>query len=170
MIYGYTSRVSSRIYCDRYSAGGDRKKTISIIESLSFGGIIKKLWRQKILAIDGVTNVITKRQSLHVNYRANGIEDARSIIIDSHTSNRDNIGVGETAELISGKSTISVAISGVFDNDSIPTDGHGTLHFDAPLEYAPEALFHELYPEIASFDYSWSIVSDSKKADYGSLN
>ncbi len=92
------------------------------------------------MAIDGVTDVITKRQSLHVNYRANGIEDARSIIIDSHTSNRDNIGVGETVELISGKSTISVAISGVFDNDSIPTDGHGTLHFDAPLEYAPEAF------------------------------
>ncbi len=137
MIYGYTSRVSSRIYCDRYSAGRDRKKTISIIASLSLGGIIKKLWWQKILSTEG-----TKRQSLHVNYRANGIEDARSIIIDSHTSNRDNIGVGETVELISGKSTISVAISGVFDNDSIPTDGHGTLHFDAPLEYAPEAFAH----------------------------
>ena len=217
----------------------DRKKTISIIASLSLGGIILlvvsslvlsrspealarqifpygdyKIYlhselteqevmaagnplngelKQEILAIDGVTDVITKRQSLHVNYRANGIEDAgmcdilteqnysvaeaaliegtmpadaRSIIIDSHTSNRDNIGVGETVELISGKSTIPVTISGVFDNDSIPTDGHGTLHLDAPLEYAPEALFHELHPEIASFDYSWSIVSDPKKADY----
>ena len=217
----------------------DRKKTISIIASLSLGGIILlvvsslvllrspealarqifpygdyKIYlhselteqevmaagnplngelKQEILAIDGVTDVITKRQSLHVNYRANGIEDAgmcdilteqnysaveaaliegtmpadaRSIIIDSHTSNRDNIGVGETVELISGKSTIPVIISGVFDNDSIPTDGHGTLHLDAPLEYAPEALFHELHPEIDSFDYSWSIVSDPKKADY----
>ena len=217
----------------------DRKKAISIIASLSLGGIILlvvsslvllrspealarqifpygdyKIYlhselteqevmaagnplngelKQEILAIDGVTDVITKRQSLHVNYRANGIEDAgmcdilteqnysmvetaliegtmpadaRSIIIDSHTSNRDNIGVGETVELISGKSSIPVTISGVFDNDSIPTDGHGTLHLDAPLEYAPEALFHELHPEIASFDYSWSIVSDPKKADY----
>ncbi len=216
----------------------DRKKTISIIASLSLGGIILlvvsslvllrspealarqifpygdyKIYlhselteqevmaagnplngelKQEILAIDGVTDVITKRQSLYVDYRTNRIEaggmcdilteqnysaveaaliegtmppDARSIIIDSSTSNRDNIGVGETVELISGKSTIPVTISGVFDNDSIPTDGHGILHLDAPLEFAPEALFHELHPEIASFDYSWSIVSDPKKAD-----
>ncbi len=216
----------------------DRKKTISIIASLSLGGIILlvvsslvllrspealarqifpygdyKIYlhselteqevmaagnplngelKQEILAIDGVTDVITKRQSLYVDYRTNRIEaggmcdilteqnysaveaaliegtmppDARSIIIDSATSNRDNIGVGETVELISGKSTIPVTISGVFGNDSIPTDGHGILHLDAPLEFAPEALFHELYPEIASFDYSWSIVSDPKKAD-----
>ena len=214
----------------------DRKKTISIIASLSLGGIIllvvssivllrspealarqyfpdgdykiyldSKLTEQEvmaagnplneelkreILAIDGVTDVIAKRQSLYVDYRANGIQaggmcdilteqnysaveaaliegtmpsDARSIVIDSHTSNRDNIGIGETVELISGKSTIPVTISGVFYNGSIIT-GHGTHHFDAPLEFVPEALFHELHPEITSFDYSWSIVSDPKKA------
>ena len=217
----------------------DRKKTISIIASLSLGGIIllvvsslvllrspealarqvfpdgdykiyldSKLTeqevmaagnplneelKQEILSIDGVTDVIAKRQSLHVNYRSNGIEgvgmcdilteqnysaveaalidgtmppDARSIIIDSHTSNRDNIGAGETVELISGKSTLPVTISGVFDSGSIPTNGHGALHLDGPLEFAPEALFHELHPEITSFDYSWSIVSDPKKADH----
>ena len=217
----------------------DRKKTISIIASLSLGGIILlvvsslvllrspealarqyfpdgdyKIYlrselteqevmaagnplneelKQEILSIDGITDVILKRQSLHVNYRANGIEgggmcdilteqnysvveaalidgtmppDARSIIIDSHTSNRDNIGAGETVELISGKSTLPVTISGVFDNKSIPTNGHGALHIDGPLEFAPEALFHELHPEITSFDYSWSIVSDPKKAEH----
>ena len=216
----------------------DRKKTISIIASLSLGGIIllvvssvvllrspKALARQyfpdadykiyldsklpeqevmaagnplneelkqEILAIDGVTDVIAKRKSLFVNYSINEIEnggmcdmlteqnysavqaaliegtmppDAHSIIIDSHTSDRDNIGVGETVELMSGKSTIPVTISGVFNNSSILT-GHGTQHFDAPLEFAPEALFHELHPEIASFDYSWSVVSDPKKAAY----
>lgn len=89
--------------------------------------------------------------------------DAHSIIIDSHTSNRDNIRVGETVEVTSGKSTIPVTISGVFDNDSIPTDGHGTVPVDSPLEFATEALFHELHPEIASFDYSWNIASDPKK-------
>ncbi len=217
----------------------DRKKTISIIASLSLGGIIllvvsslvllrspEALARQyfpdgdykiylrselteqevmaagnplneelkrEILSIDGVTDVISKRQSLHVNYRANGIEgggmcdilteqnysvveaalidgtmppDARSIIIDSHTSSNNNIGAGETVELISGKSTLPVTISGVFDNKSIPTNGHGALHIDGPLEFAPEALFHELHPEITSFDYSWSIVSDPKKAEH----
>ena len=217
----------------------DRKKTISIIASLSLGGIIllvvsslvllrspealarqyfpdgdykiyldSKLTEQEVMAagnplneelkreilsIDGVTDVIAKRQSLHVNYRANGIEgggmcdilteqnysvveaalidgtmppDARSIIIDSHTSSNNNIGAGETVELISGKSTLPVTISGVFDSGSIPTNGHGALHLDGPLEFAPEALFHELHPEITSFDYSWSIVSDPKKADH----
>ncbi len=217
----------------------DPKKTISIIASLSLGGIIllvvsslvllrspEALARQvfpdgdykiylrselteqevmaagnplneelkrEILSIDGVTDVIAKRQSLHVNYRANGIEgvgmcdilteqnysaveaalidgtmppDARSIIIDSYTSNNNNIGAGATVELISGKSTLPVTISGVFDSKSIPTNGHGALHLDGPLEYAPEALFHELHPEITSFDYSWSIVSDPKKADH----
>ncbi len=217
----------------------DPKKTISIIASLSLGGIIllvvsslvllrspEALARQvfpdgdykiylrselteqevmaagnplneelkrEILSIDGVTDVIAKRQSLHVNYRANGIEgvgmcdilteqnysaveaalidgtmppDARSIIIDSYTSNNNNIGAGATVELISGKSTLPVTISGVFDSKSIPTNGHGVLHLDGPLEYAPEALFHELHPEITSFDYSWSIVSDPKKADH----
>ena len=99
----------------------DRKKTISIIASLSLGGIILlvvsslvllrspealarqvfpdgdyKIYllselteqevmaagnplneelKQEILSIDGVTDVIAKRQSLHVNYRANGIEE-----------------------------------------------------------------------------------------------
>ena len=217
----------------------DPKKTISIIASLSLGGIIllvvssivllrspealarqyfpdgdykiyldSKLTEQEVMAagnplneelkreilsIDGVTDVIAKRQSLHVNYRANGIEgvgmcdilteqnysaveaalingtmppDARSIIIDSYTSNNNNIGAGATVELISGKSTLPVTISGVFDSKSIPTNGHGALHLDGPLEYAPEALFHELHPEITSFDYSWSIVSDPKKADH----
>ena len=217
----------------------DRKKTISIIASLSLGGIILlvvsslvllrspealarqvfpdgdyKIYlrselteqevmaagnplneelKQEILSIDGITDVIAKRQSLHVNYRANGIEgggmydilteqnysvveaalidgtlppDARSIIIDSHTSNNNNIGAGETVELISGKSTLPVTISGVFDNKSIQINGHGALHIDGPLEFAPEALFHELHPEITSFDYSWSIVSDPKKADH----
>ncbi len=217
----------------------DPKKTISIIASLSLGGIIllvvssivllrspealarqyfpdgdykiyldSKLTEQEVMAagnplneelkreilsIDGVTDVIAKRQSLHVNYRANEIEgvgmcdilteqnysaveaalidgtmppDARSIIIDSYTSNNNNIGAGATVELISGNSTLPVTISGVFDSGSIPTNGHGALHLDGPLEYAPEALFHELHPEITSFDYSWSIVSDPKKADH----
>lgn len=159
-------------------------------EVMAAGNPLNEELKREILAIDGVTDVIAKRQSLYVDYRANGIQaggmcdilteqnysaveaaliegtmpsDARSIVIDSHTSNRDNIGIGETVELISGKSTIPVTISGVFYNGSIIT-GHGTHHFDAPLEFVPEALFHELHPEITSFDYSWSIVSDPKKA------
>ena len=162
-------------------------------EVMAAGNPLNEELKREILSIDGVTDVIAKRQSLYVNYRANGIEgvgmcdilteqnysaveaalidgtmppDARSIIIDSYTSNNNNIGAGATVELISGKSTLPVTISGVFDSKSIPTNGHGVLHLDGPLEYAPEALFHELHPEITSFDYSWSIVSDPKKADH----
>lgn len=147
---------------------------------MAAGNPLNEELKQEILAIEGVTDVIAKRQSLFVNYSINGIEDggmcdilteqnysaveaaliegtmppdAHSIIIDSHTSDRDNIGVGETVELTSGKSTIPVTISGVFNNAL--DNGHGTHHFDGALEFAPEALFHELHPEITSFDYSW---------------
>ena len=40
------------------------------------------------------------------------------------------------------------------------------MHLDGATLFAPEALFHELHPEITSFDYSWSIVNDAKKTDY----
>ena len=160
-------------------------------EVMAAGNPLNEELKQEILAIEGVIDVIAKRQSLFVNYSINGIEDggmcdilteqnysaveaaliegtmppdAHSIIIDSHTSDRDNIGVGETVELTSGKSTIPVTISGVFNNAL--DNGHGTHHFDGALEFAPEALFHELHPEITSFDYSWSIVSNPKKADH----
>ena len=43
-------------------------------------------------------------------------------------------------------------------------------HLDGVLFFAPEALFHELHPEIASFDYSWSIVNDPKKRTMWELN
>ena len=112
-------------------------------EVMAAGNPLNEELKQEILAIEGVTDVIAKRQSLFVNYSINGIEDggmcdilteqnysaveaaliegtmppdAHSIIIDSHTSDRDNIGVGETVELTSGKSTIPVTISGVFNN------------------------------------------------------
>ena len=40
------------------------------------------------------------------------------------------------------------------------------MPLDGATLFAPEALFHELHPEITSFDYSWSIVNDPKKTDY----
>lgn len=90
--------------------------------------------------------------------------DAHSIIIDSHTSKRDNIPAGTTVEFTLGQSSIPVTIAGVFDNGTIP-NGHGAKLFDGALEYAPEELFYELHPEIASFDFSWNIVHNTKKTD-----
>ena len=45
-------------------------------EVMAVGNPLNEELKQEILAIDGVTDVITKRQSLHINYRANGIECA----------------------------------------------------------------------------------------------
>lgn len=44
-------------------------------------------------------------------------------------------------------------------------NGHGALAMDSAALFAPEGLFLDLHPEIESFDYSWSIVSDPKKAE-----
>ena len=41
--------------------------------------------------------------------------------------------------------------------------GHGRAHTDGSVFFAPKDLFRELHPEITTFDYSWSIVSDPKK-------
>ena len=216
----------------------DRKKTLSIVVSLSLGGIILlvvssvvllrspeqlarqyfpdgdyKIYvkseqpeevmaagnplneelKQEILSIDGVTDVIVERQSLHATYTVNGFTesgmcdmltgqnyaaveaalaegtmpiDAHSIIIDLATSERDNIPAGTTVEFTLGQISIPVTVVGVFDNSSIKIkNGHGTVSMDGALEFAPEALFYELHPEIASFDFSWNIVHNTKKTD-----
>ena len=44
-------------------------------------------------------------------------------------------------------------------------NGHGALAMDSAALFAPEGLFLDLHPEIESVDYSWSIVSDPKKAE-----
>ena len=59
---------------------------------------------------------------------------------------------------------MTVTISGLFDTAKT-ANGHGALTIDSAGLFAPEELFHELHPEIESFDYSWSIVSDPKKAE-----
>ena len=71
--------------------------------------------------------------------------------------------VGSTMELTLGQETVTVTISGLFDA-SKTANGHGALTMDSVGLFALEELFRELYPEIESFDYSWSIVSDPKKA------
>lgn len=72
--------------------------------------------------------------------------------------------VGSTMELILGQETVTVTISGLFDA-SKTANGHGALTMDSAGLFAPEELFREIHPEIESFDYSWSIVSDPKKAE-----
>ena len=65
---------------------------------------------------------------------------------------------------VDGKKSIPVTISGVFSTSKMPVIyGHGRAHTDGSVFFAPKDLFRELHPEITTFDYSWSIVSDPKK-------
>ena len=219
----------------------DRKKTISIVASLSIGGIllmvvssivlvrspeqIARLYfpdgdykiylqdlseemlvkgnplneelKQEVLSIDGVTDIIVARQSLHTSIKTDANQnsgicdiltdqnyamveaaltegtmptDSHSIVIhDKIVEHFEDMGVGSTVEFsaMDGKQSIPVTISGVFSPPKMPVIfGHGRSHTDGFVFVAPKDLFCELHPEIASFDYSWSIVSDPKKADY----
>lgn len=72
--------------------------------------------------------------------------------------------VGAVMELSLSRRTVTVTISGLLDPARM-TNGHGALAMDSAALFAPEKLFRELHPEIESFDCSWSIVSDPKKAE-----
>ena len=218
----------------------DRKKTISIVASLSIGGIllmvvssivlvrspeqIARLYfpdsdykiylqdlseemlvkgnplneelKQEVLSVDGVTDIIVARQSLHTSIKTDANQnsgicdtltdqnyamveaaltegtmptDSHSIVIhDQIVAYFEDMGVSSTVEFssIDGKQSIPVTISGVFSTSKMPVIfGHGRAHTDGSVFFAPKDLFYELYPEITTFDYSWSIVSNPKKAE-----
>ena len=218
----------------------DRKKTISIVASLSIGGIllmvvssivlvrspeqIARLYfpdsdykiylqdlseemlvkgnplneelKQEVLSVDGVTDIIVARQSLHTSIKTDANQnsgicdtltdqnyamveaaltegtmptDSHSIVIhDQIVAYFEDMGVGSTVNFSSmdGKQSIPVTISGVFSLSKMPVIfGHGRAHTDGSVFFAPKDLFYELYPEITTFDYSWSIVSNPKKAE-----
>ena len=93
--------------------------------------------------------------------------DSHSIVIhDKIVAHFEDMGVGSTVEFssVDGKQSIPVTISGMFSASKMPVIfGHGRSHTDGSVFFAPKDLFCELHPEITTFDYSWSIVSDPKK-------
>ena len=93
--------------------------------------------------------------------------DSHSIVIhDKIAAHFEDMGVGSTVEFssVDGKKSIPVTISGMFSASKMPVIfGHGRSHTDGSVFFAPKDLFCELHPEITTFDYSWSIVSDPKK-------
>ena len=94
--------------------------------------------------------------------------DSRSIVIDYNVlKQNEDMGVGSKVEISLGEEqpSVSVTISGLYAPAKVYS-GHDRMHLDGATLFAPEALFHELHPEITSFDYSWSIVNDPKKTDY----
>ena len=162
-------------------------------EIMAAGNPLDENLRQEVLSVDGVTDVLVTRRSLHARFGtseraeagmcdmltdANRIDvaaalvsgamptDAHSILLStSYQMHHADMDVGATLELILGQKTVTVTISGLFDSLKM-TNGHGKLTTDSTALFAPEELFHELHPEIESFDYSWSIVSDPKKAAF----
>ena len=143
--------------------------------------------------MDGVTDVLVTRRSLHSKFRTSesaeagmcdmltdsnrmDVEaalvsgampaDTHSILLSTAYQKRHtDMDVGATIELTLGQETVKVTISGLFDA-SKAANGHGALAMDSAALFAPEELFHEIHPEIGSFDYSWSIVNDPGKAEF----
>ncbi len=156
------------------------------------GNPLNENLRQEILSVDGVTDVLVTRRSLHAKFGnsesaeagmcdmltdTNRMDveaalvsgampkDAHSILLGtSYQKYLDDMDVGDVMELSLGQKTVTVTISGLFDMAKM-ANGHGTLAMDSAALFAPEELFREMHPEIESFDYSWSIVSDPKKAE-----
>ena len=92
--------------------------------------------------------------------------DAHSVLLAaSYQKHLAEMDVGAAMELSLGQKTVTVTISGLLDPVRGTSNGHGALALDSVALFAPEELFRELHPEIESFDYSWSIVSDPKKAE-----
>ena len=161
-------------------------------EIMAAGNPLNENLRQEILSVDGVADVLVTRRSLHAKFRAsesaeagmcdmltdaNRMEveaalvsgampaDTHSILLSTgYQKHHADMDVGATIELTLGQKTVTVTISGLFDA-SKAANGHGALAMDSAGLFAPEELFRELHPEIESFDYSWSIVSDPKKAE-----
>ena len=162
-------------------------------EIMASGNPLNEELRQEILSVDGVTDVLVTRQSLHAKFGTSaGTEagmcdaltdenrqeveaalisgampaDAHSVLLAaSYQKHLAEMDVGAAMELSLGQKTVTVTISGLLDPVRGTSNGHGALALDSVALFAPEELFRELHPEIENFDYSWSIVSDPKKAE-----
>jgi len=161
-------------------------------EIMAAGNPLDGELRREIMDLDGVTDVLATRQSIHARFGtsvhasagmcdmltdANREEvesalvsgtmptDTHSILLDRNNHKYyEEMDVGAVIELSLGQRTTTVTISGLFDSHQI-MNGHGALAMDTAVLFAPEELFREHYPEIKNFDYSWSIVSDPAKTD-----
>ena len=161
-------------------------------EIMAAGNPLDQELRREILALDGVTDILTTRRSIHARFAISAhasagmcdiLTDANraeleaalvsgSMPTDTHsvllnTSNHkyyEDMDVGAVMELSLGQRTTTVTISGLFDSKKI-MNGHGPLAMDGAALFAAEELFQELYPEIENFNYSWSIVSNPAKAE-----
>lgn len=160
-------------------------------EVMAAGNPLDEELKQEILSVDGVRSVLVTRRSLHAKFGppesveagmcdmltdtnrmdveaalvsgAMPADDHSILLGTNYQKHHADMDVGATMELALGQKTVTVTISGLFDTAKT-ANGHGALAMDSVALFAPEGLFLDLHPEIESFDYSWSIVSDPKKA------
>lgn len=92
-------------------------------------------------------------------------QDSHSIALDmDYAEDMIGVDVGSVIKLTIGNQEIPVTVSGLLINDGLK-NGHGPLAWDSTCMVATKELFQEAMPKINCFDYSWSIVSDPKKAE-----
>ena len=160
-------------------------------EVMAAGNPLDEELKQEILSVDGVTDVLVTRRSLHAKFGSpesaeagmcdmltdtNRMDveaalvsgampaDAYSILLGTnYQKHHADMDIGTAMELTLGQKAVTVTISGLFDTAKM-ANGHGALAMDSAALFAPEGLFLDLHPEIESFDYSWSIVNDPEKA------
>ena len=161
-------------------------------EVMSEGNPLNEALRQEVLAVDGVTDVIENRQAVHVRFEneessSGGMcdllsdrnrdqmeaalvsgtlpQNSHSIALDmDYAEDMIGVDVGSVIKLTIGDQEIPVTVSGLLINDGLK-NGHGPLALDSTCMVATKELFQEAMPKINCFDYSWSIVSDPKKAE-----
>jgi ABC-type antimicrobial peptide transport system permease subunit len=150
----------------------DRKKTVAIVASLSLGGIILLVVSSIVLlrSPEALARQFFPDGDYKIYLDSEMTEEkvmAAENPLNEELKQNEDMGVGSTVEISLGEEqpSVSVTISGLYAPAKVYS-GHGRMHLDGATLFAPEALFHELHPEITSFDYSWSIVNDAKKTDY----
>ena len=160
-------------------------------EIMAEGNPLNEVLKEEILAIDGVTDILVERQSVHAEfYTASDSDGAQCdmltegnrarveevltegtmptndhsiLMADDMPDVYESIYVGAEITLTFGDVSLPVTVAGFYDIAALPI-ANGRVGLNSPRLYATEALFHELLPEVENFDYAWSIVSDPEKS------
>ncbi|MCI8364103.1 MAG: FtsX-like permease family protein [Eubacterium sp.] len=183
-------------YARQFYPDGDYKIYMdsdqSEIELMAAGNPLNEELKLEILSIDGVTDVIEKREAIHGKVTAansNSTSGACDILNEKNYHEAEHaliagslptgehevvigqliqeylgdIEIGTTLELSVGQEVVPVTVSGIFDTKKV-TNGHGTLAMDATQMFLSREFAEKVFPEIENFNYSWSIVSEPEKA------
>ena len=160
-------------------------------EIMAEGNPLNEELKQEILSIDGVTDILVERQSVHAEFYTESDSDGaqcdmlteenwarveevltegtmptndRSILMAKDMPEfYESIYVGAEITLTFGDVSLPVTVAGFYDVAALPI-ANGSVGLNSPRLYATETLFRELLPKVENFDYAWSIISDPEKS------